>query len=181
LVSALAGKAAAVHTHAQSDIVGLAAALAGKSDVGHTHADLWTYARLASDFTTGSATAVDIGLGFTPAANKTYCIEAQVMTRTSLLAVGARVGIAWPTASVNDGVATIRQGGTVTVGAAGTSLLSAAVTLLALGASYPATIDATLVTGASPSGAFRLQLASGVALTNVIARAGSWLRYREIP
>lgn len=37
LVSALAGKSAVGHTHAQSDITGLVAALAAKSDVGHTH------------------------------------------------------------------------------------------------------------------------------------------------
>lgn len=37
MVTALAGKAALVHTHAQSDITGLAASLAAKSDVGHDH------------------------------------------------------------------------------------------------------------------------------------------------
>lgn len=37
LQTALNGKAATVHTHAQSDVTGLVAALAGKSDTGHTH------------------------------------------------------------------------------------------------------------------------------------------------
>jgi hypothetical protein len=36
--TALAGKSATGHTHAQSDVTGLTTALAGKSDVGHTHA-----------------------------------------------------------------------------------------------------------------------------------------------
>jgi hypothetical protein len=38
LASALGGKAASSHTHAESDVTGLTAALAGKSDTGHTHA-----------------------------------------------------------------------------------------------------------------------------------------------
>lgn len=35
--TALAGKAAAVHTHVQGDVTGLTTSLAGKSDVGHGH------------------------------------------------------------------------------------------------------------------------------------------------
>jgi hypothetical protein len=38
LQSALDGKSATGHTHAQADVTGLTAALAGKSDTGHTHA-----------------------------------------------------------------------------------------------------------------------------------------------
>lgn len=37
LTAGLAGKADSSHTHAQSDVTGLADALAGKSDVGHKH------------------------------------------------------------------------------------------------------------------------------------------------
>ncbi|MGH1563018.1 hypothetical protein [Mumia sp. DW29H23] len=36
--NAIAGKANASHTHAQSDVTGLTTALAGKSNTGHTHA-----------------------------------------------------------------------------------------------------------------------------------------------
>jgi hypothetical protein len=38
LVAALADKAESSHTHAQTDVTGLAAALAGKADASHTHA-----------------------------------------------------------------------------------------------------------------------------------------------
>lgn len=46
--------------------------------------DPWTYIKLASDFTTSSATAVDVtGMAFTPAINSTYEVEAQLMVRTA--------------------------------------------------------------------------------------------------
>ena len=35
--------------------------------------------------------------------------------------------------------------------------------------------------GASPSGAFKIQLASETAGTTVTMKAGSWLAYREVP
>lgn len=53
----LDGKASASHTHAQSDVTGLAAALAGKADSAHTHA----YADLTGKPTLGTAAALDSG------------------------------------------------------------------------------------------------------------------------
>ncbi len=58
--SALAGKAASVHTHAQSDVTGLSASLAAKSDTGHAHS--------AADVTTGTLPLARGGTGGTDAA-----------------------------------------------------------------------------------------------------------------
>lgn len=145
--------------------------------------DPWTYLVLAADFTTSSATAVDVtGLAFTPAANLRYQVEAVLFTRTATATVGPRPGVAWPT-GLTDGVATVRQ-----TSAAATEVLqfgnSSAAVLAPVGGvptttgSWPASIGVTMIVGASPSGAFRVQLASETAATNVIAKAGSFLRYR---
>jgi hypothetical protein len=47
--------------------------------------------------------------------------------------------------------------------------------------SWPATIWGTAFAGSSPSGSISLQLASETAGTNVLAKAGSFLKYRTIP
>ncbi len=71
----------------------------------HSHtggSDPWTYIKLASDFTTSSATAVDVtGLAFTPAANLDYEFNAVLRTRTNTATVGPRPGLAWAT-GLND-------------------------------------------------------------------------------
>jgi hypothetical protein len=55
--TALAGKSATGHTHAQSDVTGLTAALAGKSDTGHTHT-----ASNVTDFNTAADARVVAGI-----------------------------------------------------------------------------------------------------------------------
>jgi hypothetical protein len=47
-------------------------------------------------------------------------------------------------------------------------------------ASWPALVEASFTSGASPSGNFQLTLASETALTNVTVKAGSYLKHREI-
>lgn len=147
--------------------------------------DPWTYVVLGSDFSTGSATAVDVtGLAFTPAASKTYQIRGQFLLRTALATVGPRPGCAWPT-GCTDGVVELR-----TTSAVNTDVLQrgniAAPVLIPVGGlplttgSYPGGIEATMITGSSPSGSFKIQLASETALTNVTMKAGSWIAYRTI-
>lgn len=72
LTTEVAGKAAAVHTHAQADVTGLVAALAGKAASSHAHAqsdvtdltsDLAAKAPLASPALTGVPTAPTAALG----------------------------------------------------------------------------------------------------------------------
>jgi len=154
----------------------------GPAGVG---ADPWTYLKLANDFTTNSATAVDItGLAFTPTANLTYEFEAHLMCRTATATIGPRPGLAWPTGGA-DGTASIYTPSSGTAetmvhGNIAAALLAAVGGLPTTTGSYGAKVQGIFKAGASPSGTVKLQLASETAGTNVIAKAGSFLKYRTI-
>lgn len=155
-------------------------------NTGPSGSDNWTYVKLFSDFTTSSATAVDItGLAFTPVANTQYEFEALLLCRTpTTLTVGPRPGLAWPTGGT-DGVASIEMPTATTTqvllfGNINAALLAAVGGLPNITQSYPARIRGNFMAGASPSGTVKLQLASETAATNVVAKAGSFLRYRII-
>lgn len=145
--------------------------------------DPWTYAVLASDFTTTSATAVDVtGLAFTPAASTKYEFEATLMTRTATTTVGPRPGLAWPT-GMTDGVAVIKQTSSATAelttnGNVNAALLCAVGGLPTNTQSYPANIRGMVIAGATPSGTVKIQLASETAGTTVTIKAGSFIKYR---
>lgn len=145
----------------------------------------WVYVRLASAFTTSSATAVDItGLAFTPAANKRYHVKAVFLGATVSAATAARFGCAWGTSGIT-GVATIRSTLTANTealvnGNSGAALLSPAGAYPAAFVDHPAVLEGVVVAGASPSGTFRLQLASSLAATTVQVNTNSFLAYREI-
>lgn len=148
--------------------------------------DAWAYLRLAADFSTSSATAVDItGMGFTPAANGRYEFEAELMLRTATATVNPRVGLAWPT-GMTDGVASIEEAQTAATSLPAKGNINAAL-LVAVGGlpntnqSWPCSVWGIAIATASPSGQVRLQLASETAGTNVTVKAGSYLKYRTIP
>lgn len=147
--------------------------------------DPWTYIALSGDFSTSSATAVDIpGLNFAPDVLSRYEVEAVLFTRTATATVGPRPGVGWPLSGVTDGIVDIQQ-----TSAAATNVLqngnSSAAVLAPVGGvptttgSWPARIRAAFTTGATVTGNFRIQLASETAGTNVTAKAGSFIRYRE--
>jgi hypothetical protein len=200
------------HSHSQSDVTGLVSALSGKQDTsakGQANgyagldatgkvpsaqlpasqggADPWVYLVLAGDFTTSSATAVDVtGLAFTPSANTRYEVEAVLLLRTATATVNPRPGFAWPT-GLTDGGAWISQsqiatGAHVTVtGNPNAALLEQVGGLPNTTQSWPAFLKAGLIAGASPAGTARIQLASETAGTVVRIVAGSWLKYRTVP
>lgn len=148
--------------------------------------DPWTYLRLTSDFTTTSATAVNVtGLAFTPTANQRYEFVARLMVRTATATVGPRPGLAWPT-GMTDGVAFVQQTSSATANVFANGNINAAV-LSPVGGlpnntqSYPALIEGMAIAGASPSGDIRVQLASETAGTTVTAKAQSFLKYRTVP
>lgn len=150
------------------------------------YAEGWTYLRLLSDFTTSSATAVDItGLAFAPAANTRYEFVARLMVRTATTTVGPRPGVAWAT-GMTDGVAFIQQTSSATANVFANGNINAAV-LAPVGGlpnttqSYPALIEGYVMAGATPSGNVRAQLASETAGTVVTVKAGSFLKYRIVP
>lgn len=145
--------------------------------------DPWTYVRLTSNFTTTSATAVDVtGMSLTPSANLRYEIEGMFLLRTATATVGPRPGIAWPT-GMTDGVGLIDMPSSATArllanGNVNAAMLSAVGGLPNTTQSWPAKIHATLIAGASPGSTFRVQLASETAGTTVTMQAGSWFRWR---
>jgi len=148
--------------------------------------DPWTYIRLTSDFTTTSATAVDVtGMAFTPSSNTRYEFRAMLMLRTATATVNARAGLAWPT-GMTDGVAMIEQSQTTTAvpicanGNVNAALLIAVGGLPNTTQSWPARIEGMVIAGASPSGTVRVQLASETAGTTVRVVAGSWIAHRTI-
>ena len=157
----------------------------------HSHAggggDPWTYLRLTSDFTTTSATAVNVtGLAFTPSANTRYEFEAFLMLRTATTTVNPRTGLAWPT-GMTDGVGMVEQAQTATAvpicanGNVNAALLIAVGGLPNTTQSWPARVQGYVVAGATPSGDVSIQLASEAAGTTVRVVSGSWLKWRTVP
>lgn len=152
----------------------------------HSHtggADPWTVLALAADFTTGSATAVDVpGLAFTPLANTRYMVEVVLFLRTATATVNPRPGFAWAS-GLTDGVMSIDQSQTATTQLMARGNIAAAL-LMAVGGlpnttqSWPTIYTGAIAAGASPSGQCRVQLASETASTIVRATAASYLRYR---
>lgn len=148
--------------------------------------DPWTYVKLGSDFVTSSATAVPVtAFEFTPAASTTYEIEGTFLLRTATATVGPRLGVAWPTGGT-DGVAYLQvtsAAGTVVMqnGNINAAVLGPVGGLPNTTQSWPSQLQATLIVGASPTGTFKIQLATETAATNVTMKAGSWFKYRAIP
>lgn len=161
----------------------------GANDVAagnHTHAagsDPWTIVALAADFTTTSATAVDVGLAFTPAANGRYMFEAVLGIRSATATVNPRVGLAWST-GMTDGVAQIDESQSATARLMANGNINAAL-LCAVGGvpnttqSWPVTVWGWVKAGPTPSGNVRIQLASETNGTTVRVTAHSYLRYRS--
>lgn len=147
--------------------------------------DPWTYIELGADFSTTSATAVDItGLAFTPAANTAYEFEAVLLCRTSSGPEAPRPGLAWPTGGT-DGAARISIPGSVngmafTSGNIAASILSAATSIADGTNSNLAKVEGMFIAGATPSGTVKLQLASEAAGSSVTVKAGSFLKYRTL-
>lgn len=151
----------------------------------HSHtggSDPWTVLALAADFTTGSATAVDVGLGFTPVANTRYMFEAMLGIRTATATVNPRVGLAWST-GLTRGVAQIDEAQSATARLMANGNIAASL-LMAVGGipnttqEWPVTVWGWFRAGATPSGQVRIQLASETANTIVRVVQDSYLRFR---
>lgn len=148
--------------------------------------DPWTVVRLANDFTTTSGTAVAVtGLAFTPAANKRYEFEAKLRLRTATATIGPRPGLTWPTGTTDGGVG-IWAPNSATAEAiarqpAGVAAVAASTGVPNTTASWPGFISGEVQMGASPSGSVQVTLNAETAGTTVTMKAGSFLRYREVP
>lgn len=144
----------------------------------------WTYVKLAADFSTSVVAAVDTALAFTPAAGKTYAVQGLLLLRTSNTAAGPRPGLAFPT-GLTDQVAQLMVGDSATTAViahnTGAAAMLAAVTGLPnTTTSWFGRFEALLIAGATPAGAFRVQLGTETAGRAVTLKTGSYLRYREL-
>jgi hypothetical protein len=147
--------------------------------------DPWTYLKITTDFTTSSATAVDItGLSFTPVANLYYEVEMCLMAQTPTATVGPRPGLAWgtgyqygvvdmytPSAATTEAMIHARIGTTAGV------VLAAIGGLPVINVPYGHRALVSFRAGTSPT-AFKAQMASETAGTLVTVKAGSFLKYR---
>lgn len=147
--------------------------------------DGWTDVKLAANFVTSSAAAVDTGLSIAPILNSRIQFSARLLLRTAVNTVGPRPGLAWPTGLI-DGGAMIMMPSSATANLISNPTINAAG-LIAIGGvpnanqSYLATIEGMMVAGGGPGGSLRVQLASETAGTNVTLAAQSFIRWRNIP
>ncbi len=147
--------------------------------------DGWTDVKLANNFVTSSAAAVDTGLSIAPILNSRIMFEARLLLRTAVNTVGPRPGLAWPT-GMTDGAAMIMMPSSATANLISNGNINAAM-LIAVGGvpnanqSYLATIQGMMIAGGGPGGSLRVQLASETAGTNVTLAAQSFIRWRNIP
>ena len=155
--------------------------------------DLWTYAKLTSDFSTTSGSQTNVtGLSFTPAANTEYEIEVKLLLESSVNGNAVRPGNTWPTGySGGAGMFQITLGGFTTnistgfdaaSNTAGTALANTGTAWGAAAANLPyITVGAWILRmGASPSGNFQITVASETGGTTVRVKTGSFLKYRTI-
>lgn len=152
--------------------------------------DGWTYVRTTADFSISTTAVGDIApasgpaLSFAPAAGKKYAFEAVLKLRTAATTTGAQPGVAWPTGFV-DGVAEVRVAISATAqvlafGNPNAAIKAAGTALPNTTQSWPGFVRGEIEMGGAPSGSVRIQLGSEVGGSAVTAKAGSFLRYREI-
>ena len=151
--------------------------------------DGWTYVRLASDFTTSSATAVDVtGMAFTPDASAHYVVEGHLMLASAVggattTGVAPQPGITWPT-NVGNGTYWTNQasatGSTLPrYGNTTANFVSGADSIPDTNP-WPHKLDVNFLTLSNVTVTFQMTLRSEVAATNVTMKAGSYIRYRRI-
>lgn len=145
----------------------------------------WTTVVLGADYTNSTTTQTDVGLAFTPAANKSYQVEVFLLTRTVATTTGLQPIVVWPTgltdgsgffAGQNTGKGqnnVMWQGITTTTQLPQGGLENTTESWQLRGTFH-------MVVGGAPSGTFKIQCASEVAASQITIKAGSYLTYREI-
>lgn len=151
--------------------------------------DGWTYLRLDSDFTTSSATSVDVtGLAFTPDASAHYVVEGHLILASATggattTGVAPQPGITWPT-NVGNGTYHTTQasatGSTLPRYGNTTANFASGADSIPDTNSWPHVMSVNFLTLSNVTGDFKLTLRSEVAATNVTMKAGSYIRFRRL-
>ncbi len=158
--------------------------LSGPGGASYEYLHDWRYVVLAADFATSSASAVDVtGINFIPVAKTRYEIHGVFLLRTAATTSNARLGVAWPI-GMTDGVVALRvnpQAATqyFQFGNINAAVLTPVGTFANTTQSWPGELNAVLIAGTTPSGAFQIQLAAETSGTNATMMAGSYFRYRS--
>lgn len=145
----------------------------------------WTYVFLSTAFTNSTTTNNNSPLTFTPAANSRYEVEIRLYLQSAATTTGARPGIMWPTAGLEQNAAWMISANSATAFASrfwgNTTLANAAAT------GVPVANEgvwsggfAMFRTGVSPAGSFVITLASEIAASEARIMENSFIRYRII-
>lgn len=147
----------------------------------------WTEVILGSDVTNSSVNNVDVtGLAFTPAANKIYAVEVDLIVSSVITTTGVRPGVTPPggtamtaayTQAISSGVLALFTFGTTNDS---TNIKSGAIGHPANSIKALDRILARVISGATPSGTFQITVATEIDTSAVTVHAGSSLRYREV-
>jgi len=142
----------------------------------------WTYVTLHSNFSTANTTSVNVGLNFTPQANKNYDVQVYYMVRSPVLeTVAPRPGLNWSSGLI-DGVAFIQSPALQTVVQTNCNINTTCIApiggLDSSLSSYGGTITSIFQSGSNSTGKIEVTLASETEGTQVMMMKGSYLKYR---
>jgi hypothetical protein len=142
-----------------------------------------TIVALAADVTDSSGSPTDTGLSFTPAANSVYYVQVVMPFTSAATTTGFQFSFSGPTSgatytsqrcfSANTQASEVSRFGAFDIYVGGNSVSSTSVTYLAVG-------EAVIVTSGSPSGNVTVKIETEVAASQVVARAGGFIRYTKI-
>lgn len=148
---------------------------------GTNAADPWTNLKLAADQSVSTVAAADVtALGFTPAASTTYLLRGWFIVTAAAATTGVRLGVSWPT-GVNV-TYTLTIPNTATANNLHHSSVSGQLSANTAGTTTPvlAVLDAIVTTTTPAAGTIRPILASEVAGSAVVIKAGSLVQYRTV-
>jgi hypothetical protein len=164
---------------------------AGSITIANTSSgDPWTIRRLTSDFTTTLSTLTLVSDGTNlmrhrPAANTVTEYQVFLMIQTAAATNNPRTGWEWAT-GLTDGTMQMFQtgaGAASVIYASGNSLATVQIPVGGLpagGATYPVSILALTVAGASPGGFNQVAMAAETAGTTMTVKAGSFMKWRTL-
>jgi hypothetical protein len=143
----------------------------------------WTYVILATaELTSATTPAINTALQFSPIANTRYEIEGRFYLQSAAVTTGVRWGLVWPT-GLNQNAAMGISPSSATAGTYRFWGNTAAANVAATGVAVAnegiyGELQALLVTGATPSGAFTVTLATEIAASEARIMENSFIRYR---